>query len=102
MNADERLRNIYNSLISGPWCSSNNDYRRVYEDLTLANDEYFLFADFDSYVKAHEEIERRYQDRHAWAKSCLINIAKSAYFSSDRTIRQYCEEIWNIKPTGIK
>lgn len=61
-----------------------------------------LFADFDSYESAQREIERRYLDRAGWARSCLINIAKSGYFSSDRTIREYCNEIWHIKPTGLK
>ena len=47
--------------------------------------------DFDSYTHAHEEIERRYNDKYGWARSCLINIAKSGYFSSDRTIKQYAK-----------
>ena len=65
------------------------------------NDEYLLLADFDSYVKAREEIQRRYGDRGQWAKSCLVNIAKSGYFSSDRTIQQYASEIWHITPVQM-
>ena len=102
LNNDGRLRAIYDSLTNGPWVHDPNDYRKIIEDLNFNNDEYMLFADFDSYESAQREIERRYIDRLGWAKSCLINIAKSGYFSSDRTIREYCNEIWHIKPTGLK
>ena len=101
VNGDERIRNVLNTLIDGSWNGNRDDFRVIYDELMMKNDEYLVLADFDSYVRAHEEIVRRYQDRSAWAKSCLINIAKSAYFSSDRTIRQYGEEIWGIKPVKL-
>ena len=56
-----------------------------------------LLADFDSYCRAHDEIYKLYQDRHAFAKKCLINTAKSAYFSSDRTIEDYVQDIWHLQ-----
>ena len=65
------------------------------------NDEYLLLADYDAYAHARTNIERRYQDKRGWAKMCLINIAQSAFFSSDRTIRQYAEEIWNLKAVEL-
>ena len=98
---DERIRKVMNSLIDGTWNGNKDDFRAIYDEILVKNDEYLVLADFDAYVKAHEEIERRYADPHQWAKSCLINIAKSAYFSSDRTIAQYAEDIWNIKPLKI-
>ena len=101
VNGDGRIRRVMNTLIDGTWNGNSDDFRPIYDELMMKNDEYLVFADFDSYVKAHEEIAARYQDRSAWAKSCLINIAKSAYFSSDRTIRQYGSEIWNIKPIEL-
>ncbi|MBQ9154532.1 MAG: glycogen/starch/alpha-glucan phosphorylase, partial [Solobacterium sp.] len=98
---DERIRKVMNSLIDGTWNGNKDDFRAIYDEILVKNDEYLVLADFDAYVKAHEEIEKRYADPHQWAKSCLINIAKSAYFSSDRTIAQYAEDIWNIKPLKI-
>ena len=95
---DERIRNVMNTLIDGTWNGNRDDFRVIYDEILVKNDEYLVLADFDAYVKAHEEICRRYEDRHQWAKSCLINIAMSAYFSSDRTIKQYAEDIWNVKP----
>ncbi len=101
VNGDERIRKALNSLIDGTWNGNHDDFRPIYDELMMKNDEYLVLADFDSYVKAQEEVSRRYEDRSAWAKSCLINIAKSAYFSSDRTIKQYGEEIWGIKPVKL-
>lgn len=96
---DYRILNAMNTLIDGTW---GDDFRVIYDEILTKNDEFFVLADFDSYVQAHEEIARRYEDRHAWAKTCLINIAKSWYFSSDRTIKQYAEDIWHIKPLDIE
>ena len=54
------------------------------------------FPDFDEYVAAKEKACRDYMDRQAWAKKMLVNIAKAGYFSSDRTIAQYNEDIWKL------
>ncbi len=96
---DWRINHAMNSLIDGTW---GDDFRVIYDEILTKNDEFLVLADFDSYVQAQEEIERRYADKNAWAKTCLINIAKSWYFSSDRTIRQYAEDIWHIQPIDIE
>ncbi len=98
VNGDERIRKVLNTFIDGTWNGDRDDFRTIYDELLMKNDEYFVLADFDSYVQAQEQISARYQDRYAWARSCLVNIAKSGYFSSDRTICQYADEIWNVKP----
>ena len=61
------------------------------------NDEYFLLADFESYANAQRHVVELYQDRAKWARICLVNIAKSGFFSSDRTIEQYVEDICHLK-----
>lgn len=97
-NGDGRIHKVMDSLVDGFWNGEADCFRNIYDELLVKNDEYLVLADFDAYVKAQEEIVRRYQDRSGWAKSCLINIAESGYFSSDRTIRQYAEETWHIRP----
>lgn len=62
----------------------------------LHRDEFFVLADFDAYLMAHADVNAWYKDKPAWARAMLINIAKSGYFSSDRTIRQYADEIWGL------
>ena len=62
-------------------------------------DKYFILADYASYIEAKLQANRDYADRMAFGRKCLQNVASAAKFSSDRTIRQYAEEIWHIKPT---
>ncbi|MFQ8582145.1 MAG: glycogen/starch/alpha-glucan phosphorylase [Holdemania massiliensis] len=88
-------------MVDGTWAEDHDEFKLIFDELMYKNDEYLLLADFASYTAAHEEIQRRYADRGQWAKACLINIAKSGYFSSDRTIQQYADEIWHISPVRI-
>ncbi len=99
---DERIRKVLNTFITPTWSSDPSDFHLIYDEIMTKNDEYFLLADFDAYVKAQDEIEQRYLDRSAWAKSCLVNIAKSGYFSSDRTIEEYVKEIWKVDSLTIR
>jgi starch phosphorylase len=67
-------------------------------DNLLNNDVYLVMADYESYVKCQLEVEQHYQDKINWIRKSIINTARAGKFSSDRTIRQYAEEIWHIKP----
>ena len=104
-HSDERVRRIMESLVDGTFSPSNPDiFRDIYYSL-LGNDrsdEYFVLKDFASYVEAQERLEKMYKDKDAWAKMAVINTAKSGKFSSDRTIKEYAEEIWNLKPLHIE
>ena len=100
-DGDERIRKVLNSLIDGTWSDNRDDFRVIYDEILMKNDEFFLLPDFDSYLKAQDEIERRYLNRNSWARMCLVNIAKSGYFSSDRTIEEYATEIWGIDKLDI-
>ena len=73
-------------------------FRAIFDEIMNHNDEYYILLDFDAYVKESKKIEEHYKNRDAWTKSCLVNIAKSGYFSSDRTIGEYAEDIWNAEP----
>ena len=104
-HSDERVKRIMDSLVDGTFSPSNPDiFRDIYYSL-LGNDrsdEYFVLKDFASYVEAQERLEKMYKDKEAWAKMAVINTAKSGKFSSDRTIKEYAEEIWNLKPLHIE
>ena len=64
----------------------------------LINKDWFMtFPDFDDYVKTREKAYTDYENRKAWAKKMLVNIAKAGYFSSDRTIAQYNEDVWKLE-----
>jgi glycogen phosphorylase len=93
-----KLKKVIDSLIQPVYHTNKDEFKAIYDELMYRNDEYFLAADFQEYVEAHQEVQKRYQDKEYWARMCLINIAKSGYFSSDRTINQYANEIWKIYP----
>ena len=65
------------------------------------NDQYFLLLDYPSYIEAKLKANAEYADRMEFGRKCLMNVASAAKFSSDRTIRQYAEEIWHVKPTKL-
>ncbi len=100
-NAD--LRRAINTLVDGT-VPTDNDQRELYHALLDGAswhkaDHYFILLDYASYIDAKLQANRDYADRLNFGRKCLLNIASGAKFSSDRTIRQYAEEIWHIEPT---
>ena len=71
-------------------------YRELVGGYDSRGDMYYVLKDFESYVNAQRKINDTYKDRRKWAQICLINLANSGKFSSDRTILEYCDEIWDI------
>lgn len=97
-NNHPRIKRIMDSLLSGEWSNGNTDkYRMIFDEVMYRNDEYFILKDLTAYSEAFDRICKMYEDRKGWAEKCLINIAMSGYFSSDRTIEQYANEIWKLK-----
>lgn len=95
-NSNPHVRRILDSLFNGPWCNEPNKFRAIFEEVMNHNDEYFILKDFESYLAESKKVEEYYLDKKAWARSCLINIAMSGYFSSDRTIEEYNCDIWHL------
>jgi glycogen/starch/alpha-glucan phosphorylases len=95
-NNNPKIKHVVDSLVDGTFHESREEFRMIFDELMNRNDEYFLFADFEAYVQAQEKIEQLYRDRSLWSKICLVNIAKSGYFSSDRTIEEYVRDIWKL------
>ena len=97
-NSDHRIKAVLDSLFNGPWSGFRHDkFTIIFDEIMNKHDEYFILADFESYVKAQEKIQELYQDRKHWNKMCLMNIANSSFFTSDRTIKSYAEEIWHLE-----
>ncbi|MBR2540337.1 MAG: glycogen/starch/alpha-glucan phosphorylase [Mogibacterium sp.] len=93
---DPRLIRITDQLIDGFFRRSGQDFWGIRDALLNHNDEFFVLGDFDSYVKRWEDLDKTYSDKIKWAQMSLTNIANSAFFSSDRTIKEYAEEIWHV------
>jgi glycogen phosphorylase len=95
MSAD--LRQVIEDIAVGAFSPDEPDrYRELLADLT-GSDWFMVAADFDAYAEAQRQVAARWQDRRAWWRSSVMNTAKMGWFSSDRTIREYAEEIWNVK-----
>lgn len=96
--SDKEIARIVDSLTDGTWSDGDHDrFRAIFDELMHRGDEYLILEDFRAYIDRTDDIVNYYRDRKNWAKSCIINIAKSGYFSSDRTIQQYVDEIWHIE-----
>ncbi len=76
-------------------------FRPLVENL-LYEDPYCVLADFDAYRSVQEDVDRTYRQRDRWSRMALLNSARSGYFSSDRTIREYCEDIWHVGPVPVE
>lgn len=100
-NEDTILKAIMDQLMSDEFSGKERDFAVIFEEVMNKNDEYLVLKDFWAYHQAQRNIEHRYQDRSHWAKMCLINIAQSGYFSSDRTIEQYVDDIWHLHKVNI-
>ena len=100
-NAD--LRRAINTLTDGTVPTDGDQQELFHALLDGTNwhkaDHYFVLLDYASYFDAKMKANQEYKDRMAFGRKCLMNVASAAKFSSDRTIRQYAEEIWHIKPT---
>jgi starch phosphorylase len=59
-------------------------------------------ADYQAYIECQKQVAIAYQDQQKWTKMSILNSARMGKFSSDRSIREYCEEIWDVKPIKIK
>ncbi|WP_459129022.1 glycogen/starch/alpha-glucan phosphorylase [Guggenheimella bovis] len=99
----EGLKRAVDSLIDGTVSDGGTgEFAALYHSLLDGSgwetaDNYLLLADFDSYRKAHRKVDEVYRDRRLYAKMCLNNLFHSSNFSSDRTIKEYAKEIWNIE-----
>lgn len=106
-NMNQDARTVLNELINGTFSPENPDmFRELYDSLLNGYggraDEYFVLADFEDYVRVQKQVDAAYKDSKKWAEMAIINTAKSGKFSSDRTIKQYADEIWNLKPVHIE
>ena len=92
------LRRALNTLVDGT-VKTDDGLQGLFNQLVNGNDQYYLLLDYASYLEAKLQANYDYADRMTFGRKCLLNVASAAKFSSDRTIRQYAEEIWHVTPT---
>lgn len=98
----DALREVIDLIASGFFSRGDASLFKPLVDNLLYHDPYFLLADFDSYVACQDEVASVYRDADRWTRMAILNSARSGKFSSDRTILQYCDEIWGAKSVPIR
>ena len=96
LNGDrERLGRVMDELKDSTFAGLSGNFESIYNELMNNNDPDLVMADFRSYVDAWEKLTGSYGDQETWNRKALLNTASSGWFSSDRTIREYRDEIWH-------
>ena len=107
-NNDQDIRRVLMQLINGEYAPDDPErFRDIYDSLLNTNssdraDTYFILADFKSYAEAQERVEKAYRDETGWARMAMMNTACSGKFTSDRTIQQYVDEIWELDKVTVE
>jgi len=106
-NSDADIRAVLTQLVDGTYSQGNfEEFRDIYNSLLDGQggrpDMYFILKDFRSYAEAQERVESAYKDEKKWARSAMLNTAKSGKFSSDRTIEEYAKEIWHLDKVKVE
>ncbi len=97
------IRRALDAIRSGEFSPQQPDlFAPVYDWLLREGDRYFLLADMDSYLAAQQRVDDLWREPAAWMRSVILNIARCGRFSSDRTIREYADEIWRITPVPVE
>jgi starch phosphorylase len=100
-NANPALREVIDLIRSGFFTRGDTELFRPLIDGLLHQDPYLVLADYQSYVECQAKVAEAYGDAEHWTRMSILNTARSGRFSSDRTIREYCADIWRVTPVPI-
>ena len=100
-NSHQGLRDVIDLIRSGFFSRGDTELFRPLIDGLLYEDPYLLLADFQSYIECQNRVDEVYRDTERWTRMSILNAARSGKFSSDRTIREYCADIWHAQSVSI-
>nr|WP_081731882.1 glycogen/starch/alpha-glucan phosphorylase [Microbacterium sp. TS-1] len=96
--ADDELRRALDLIGSGAFSDGDRSTFEPVVSNLMYDDRFMVLADYTSYIAAQERVDAAYADRDAWTRSAILNVARTGFFSSDRSIRDYIDRIWNTQP----
>lgn len=99
--SNTELKEALDRIASGYFSHGDTELFKPIVDSLLFNDDYMLLADYQSYIDCQENVSQAYRDRNRWLRMSILNVARMGKFSSDRAIREYCQEIWNVEPISV-
>lgn len=92
---------MLNLIRDGYFSHGDLDLFKPLLDHLIYSDEYFVLADYNSYLRCQETVSGVWKDKAKWARMSIINTARMGYFSSDRSIEEYCDRIWKVRPIDV-
>jgi glycogen phosphorylase len=101
-HANEHLKHVIDSISSGAYSHGDTQLFRPLIDSLMNHDDYCLFADFQSYVECQHKVDEAFMDTRAWTRMSILNAANMGKFSSDRSIQEYCDDIWKVTPVPVQ
>jgi starch phosphorylase len=96
--SNPELREAIDLIASGFFSGGDGGLFRPLVESLLTRDDYMLFADYQAYVDCQGRVSDAYGDRRAWTRMSILNTARVGRFSSDRSIHEYCRDIWQVGP----
>ncbi|MGE5344678.1 MAG: glycogen/starch/alpha-glucan phosphorylase, partial [Acidithiobacillales bacterium] len=96
--SNRELREAIDLIESGAFSNGDRELFRPIVESLLGRDDYMLLADYQAYVDCQRRVGEAYRDRTNWTRMAILNTARVGRFSSDRSIREYCRDIWDVKP----
>lgn len=98
-NSNTELKQVIDMIDSGFFSVEEpNRYQAIVDNLLRKGDHYLLLADYASYIATQDEVAKVYKDKEEWSRRAILNVARMSKFSSDRTIGEYADNIWHVKP----
>jgi starch phosphorylase len=96
--SNAELREVFDLLDHGFLANGDREVFRPLIESLLTRDDYMLLADYQSYIDCQQRVSEAYRDQNSWTRMSILNTARSGRFSSDRSIRDYCRDIWKVSP----
>jgi starch phosphorylase len=100
-DSNEHLQEVMGQIASGHFSQGDAKLFMPLVDSLLNHDDYMLFADYQPYIDCQDQVSKAFLDQANWTRMSILNVARMGKFSSDRSIREYCEDIWKVKPLKI-
>ncbi|SPD75585.1 glycogen phosphorylase [uncultured Desulfobacterium sp.] len=100
--SDSDLRETIDQISSGTFSRGDRNLFKPLVDSLLYGDPYMLFADYRAYLDSQEQVSTMYRDRAKWTRMAILNVARMGKFSSDRSIKDYCDKIWDVHPFMVE
>lgn len=97
-----QLKAVIDAIADGSFSQGDCELFKPLVNALLYDDQYMLMADFQSYIDCQKQVAETFRNRELWTTMSILNVARTGKFSSDRTIREYCQDIWQVEPVKIE